>query len=195
MTKQIHDRFTYQGSRGEALALNNAIPFSPTRKYGVKPGTWSTSNYRGFFCEYELGEVFLLKNLIIFTESRQYPELNGVPAQKIPDFEEFLKQINEKGKKPKDYMDVFPMQYTGLNLEIEFSGKILIGLDPKESKSGKIRYRQVSELSYDSGILTNTADITALYRLSFSGEPPDCWWAQEEYRYYHLINYSLMEMN
>ena len=198
MTMQMMDSFSYRGERAEAIAISRRFSFSPANNFGIAAASWATSNYRGFWCDSSIDESFVINNLYLFSKDHLYPPINGRDAEEIPEFRHMLDDINKKARIPKQYRDGLPMQYIGIDYDYEYSGRIVLGVDPKRSKSGRERYRKVMELTFDTGIVLETADITEIWR--FVAERQDkgslsYWWEQEENDYFHLINYSFMGVN
>ena len=99
--------------------------------------------------------------------------INGKNAEKIPEFVRLLEQKNRKAKGERRYIDGFPMQYKGIDYLYEYSGRVVLGINPAQSKFGQERYREVYELLFDKGVhfsqnqpgqaLTGGFDIGAIY--------------------------------
>ncbi len=195
MTMQIRDSFSYHGERAEAIAISKRFHFTPTGAFGIKTSSWATSNYRGFWCDYIIDDSLIIKNLYLFSENHAYPPINGKSAVELPEFSNMLEDINRKTRAPRQYCEGFPMQYLGINYAVDYTGMIVLGVDPKPNKRGDKRYRQVLELTFEEGILLDTADITQTWRKAISPDNTDVaehWWEKEEYSYFMLINYSFM---
>lgn len=198
MTMQMMDSFSYRGERAEAIAISRRISFSTANNLGIATASWATSNYRGFWCDYSIDESLVINNLYLFSKDHLYPPINGRNAEEIPEFHHMLNDINEKAHIPKQYQDGFPMQYIGIDYDYEYSGRIVLGVDPKRSKSGRERYRKVIELVFDKGVVLETTDITEIWRKEDEQNDKDLisyWWDQEENGYFYLINYSFMGVN
>ena len=51
MTMQMPDKFIYCGEEVELLSANPKIAFTPLL-FGIEASGWTTSNHRGFWCDY-----------------------------------------------------------------------------------------------------------------------------------------------
>ena len=192
---QISDTFTYKGEQANAIALNRRLPFSPASNFGIATAAWATSNYRGFWCDYSIDETLKVKNLYLFSRDHSYPSINGQAAEKIPEFVKLILRINAEARTPWCYDDGFPMRYMDINCDVEYSGRIAIGVKPSSSKSGKRSYKRVYDLLFDSGILIEFTDITDIWKSADScagSNPGTCWWMERENDYYYLLNYRFM---
>lgn len=90
------------------------------------------------------------------------------------------------------------MQYIGIDYDYEYSGRIVLGINPKRNKSGRERYRKVIELVFDAGIVLETADITEIWRQvdeRIDKGRISLRWEQEDNNYFYLINYRFMGLN
>ena len=195
MTMQRMDSFSYLGERAEAIAISRRFSFSPANNFGIAAASWATSNYRGFWCNYSVDESLVINNLYLFSKDHLYPPINGKDAEEIPEFRHILDDINKKARIPKQYRDSFPMQYIGIDYEYEYSGRIVLGLNPKRNKSGLERYRKVIELVFENGMVLEATDITEHWRSSEErqGEATaSYWWEQKDNDYFYLINFSFM---
>ena len=191
MTMQMTDTFFYQGEKAEAIAISHRFSFSPANAFGIETASWSTSTYRGFWCDYSIDESFVIQNLYLYSKNQFYPSINGQGAEKIPDFVALLDEINRKARVPKKYGDGFPMQYIGINYDYEYSGRIVLGIDPEQNKAGRKKYRKVIELLLDMGIVEEETDITEIWQ-TVDGRQTEkvmnYWWERQSNNYYILIN-------
>lgn len=195
MTMQMMDNFIYRGKRAEAIAISRRFTFTPAYNFGINTVAWSTENYRGFRCDYVLDELFTVRNIYLFSKNRNYPVINGQNPKEIPEFIKTFESINISSKEKKKYIDVFPMQYKNIDYVYEYTGKILLGIEPSANKLGQDRYQKVYELEYKNGLLDSQVDITKQWKdvcLKESGEPEEYWWESESTNYFHLINYTFM---
>lgn len=197
MTMQMLDSFLYKGKRAEAIAISHRVAFTPEKHFGLATVAWGTSNYRGFWCDFDIEEKFVLSNLYLFSKTHDYPAINGKKAENIPEFVRILEQINSKAKEERRYTDGFPMQYRGIDYIYEYSGRIVFGIEPVQNKSGKERYQEVRELLFDKGALIDEEDITAPWNAvceKQEGQPEDYWWEAKDNNYFDLMNYAFMGM-
>lgn len=198
MTMQKLDTFMYRGVPAEAIAISRKFLFSPSYNFDIETTSWTTSNYRGFWCDYAIDEALVVKNLYLFSKNHQYPTINGKVAEEIPDFVGLLTELNKKARKPMLYHEGFPMQYMGINYECDYTGNIVLGVDPSQNKAGQRCYRKVYDLAFEVGILIESTDITEKWRLSINQKNKEAskyWWEDENHNYYYLINYGLMGVN
>ncbi len=191
MTIQMQDLFVYRGCEAHALAISKRFDFSPSRDFGIELWlSWSTANHRGFWCEYELGDEFLLRSLCLVSKDDAYPPLRGVQAEPVPIYLELFEKYIKQKSADQRYRGL-PMQYPGLNYPIGYTGLILIGTG---METGSRRsYRQVLELSFEQGLLMETTDRTEMWEetQSETGESTiKPWWTEREHDYYYLINYG-----
>ncbi len=195
MTMQMLDSFSYRGKRADAIAISRRFSFMPASSFGIVTAAWITSNYRGFWCNFDIDEMLVLSNLYLFSKTHEYPAINGKKAEEIPEFVRILEQINSKAKEKRNYTDGFPMQYRSIDYIYEYSGRIVIGIETEQNKSGKERYREVYELLFETGILLEEADITSTWKAVYekqNGQPEEYWWESEDNNYFNLMNYAFM---
>ena len=83
------------------------------------------------------------------------------------------------------------MQYIGINYDYEYSGRIVLGIDPEQNKAGRKKYRKVIELLLDMGIVEEETDITEIWQ-TVDGRQTEkvmnYWWERQSNNYYILIN-------
>ena len=195
MTMQMLDSFSYRGMHAEAIAISRRFSFTPANNLGILTVAWGTANYRGFWCDFDIDELFVLSNLYLFSKTREYPVINGKNAEKIPEFVRLLEQKNRKAKGERRYIDGFPMQYKGIDYLYEYSGRVVLGINPAQSKFGQERYREVYELLFDKGVLINESDITESWKAvceKQKGQPEEYWWEATDNNYFDLMNYAFM---
>ena len=196
MTMQMRDTFSYKGVQAEAIAISQKFSFTPAKSLGVTVGSWSTANYRGFWCDYSIDDILVIHNLYLFSEDHAYPILNEKKAEEIPIYRHLLDDIKRNPRhKTKQYQDGFPMQYSDIDYYSDYTGRVVLGIDPVQNKPEQERYRSVIELVLDSGIVMETTDITDLWKAA-KGRSDDSstsyWWEHKENSYSYLINYGLM---
>ena len=184
---QMLDVFTFQGERVEAIAISQRFDFSPKRNFGIETEPWMTANYRGFICEYSLDEAFTVQNLFLFSRNQYYPPVMGIEAELDPVYETIYESVGKSGLGPR--------QYNGINYNTGYSGAIVIGVEPVRKRREPEQYRQVLELRYRCGFLSETRDITELWREA-RREDGKCdaeyWWMEEKNNYFYLINFAFM---
>lgn len=191
MTMQMTDSFIYKREPAEAIAISRRFSFTPFNTFGIETAPWATSNYRGFRCDYDIDESLVIKNLYLFSKNHSYPLINGNKAEEIPEYTSILSEINKKARVPKRYLDGFPMQYMGINYEYEYSGKIVLCVNPKRGVPAGERYLKVVELCFVDGILTESSEITDLWRSANEQKEKKStryWWEEKENSYAYLVN-------
>ena len=116
MTAQIGDSFKLDDSNYTMVAISEALNFDPG-KYGIVPESICTACWRGFWCVYNINDKgIFLDNLYVNSQDDYYPEIEGVKA------------ITEKeGDGRQSFLGHH--LYKGLNIKIDYSGKILVGKD------------------------------------------------------------------
>lgn len=195
MTMQMTDSFIYKREPAEAIAISRRFSFTPFNTFGIETAPWATSNYRGFRCDYDIDASLVIKNLYLFSKNHSYPLINGQKAEEIPEYTSILSEINKKTRAPKRYRDGFPMQYIGINYAYKYSGNIVLGLNPESGMSRCERYLKVVELCFADGILTESSEITDLWRSANEQKEKDStryWWEEKENDYVYLINLGFM---
>lgn len=153
MTAQIGDKIRNSYNKFDILALSTPIDFSP-EEFGIIPGVLSTACWRGFWCEYDIGDSqFLLKTLYINSKDENYPPINGV----YPKLEPY------PGAQMLYYMGHHI--YKDINIPIKYTGKIIavnnfiqdyIGVDRIRS------FKEVVEWTFVEGCLESTIDLSSV---------------------------------
>jgi len=195
MTLQHTDTFAYQGKPANVIAISEDFTFSPYNDFGIETGFWSTSNRRGFWCDYSIDGSLMVQNLYLFSHDKNYPFIMGQQAEKIPMYVELLDTINGRTGEKYQYINGFPMQYIDINYDVDYLGKIVLGTGATKDKQGQRAYKQVLELSFEDGIIVRTKDITEAWRYYAKNEKKNVdkhWWTDEKRDYYYLINYHFM---
>ncbi|MBE6679053.1 MAG: hypothetical protein E7598_00865 [Ruminococcaceae bacterium] len=114
MTAQIGDRFKFDKSEFTMVAISEPLSFDPS-KYGITPESVSTACWRGFWCVYNITDKgIFLEDLYINSKDDYYPEIEGVK----PFFEE---------DRNKRFAYMGHHLYKGLNIKLDYTGKILVG--------------------------------------------------------------------
>ena len=184
---QMLDVFTFQGERVEAIAISQRFDFSPKRNFGIETEPWMTANSRGFWCDYSIDKAFLVQNLYLFSRDRIYPPIRKIQAEPIPEYEEVAKSVGKSGFGPR--------QYIGINYNTGYSGAIVIGVEPVRKRREPEQYCRVLELRYRCGFLSETKDITDLWREARQEDgksDAEYWWMKKTNNYFYLINFAFM---
>lgn len=156
MTAQISDQFIIKEKEYTLVAISAPIGFDP-RMYGIVPKPICSACWRGYWCIYEMFEKGLfLKDLYISSENNNYPPVNGVsPCSKSKD-------------RAAAVAELFHPKYKNINMPIDFTGKILVGNDfindyyINMGYQRSLGYKNLKELIFDNGILTDTIDHSDL---------------------------------
>ncbi|MGL4336057.1 MAG: hypothetical protein ACRCST_04115 [Turicibacter sp.] len=142
MTAQIEDSIKFLYKKYDIVAIQKSWPFHP-EDIDMLPVGCSSDCWRGFVCEYAVTTKGLkLKNLYINVEE-DYKPINGVEA--VPS-------------------NMGMMVYKNLNLDIEYSGGIIIAADFMHEYyvhmgfQAPVSYKTVYELVFDKGQLIEKID-------------------------------------
>jgi hypothetical protein len=148
MTGQIPDLVEYNGIEYTLVGYKGKKLFSPL-DYDMKPKMSSTACRRGFVVKYSCNnDSLIVEKLEINVEEAR--EINGV-----------------KGIRIKGEPYGFQYCYENLNLEIPFSGKLLIATDFIKEMYKHMGFQQamafkkVFELNFKEGKLISTKDISS----------------------------------
>lgn len=107
MTAQIEDTFLFRGEEYSLIGMTDGSLVDPL-EYNMEPEMIHTACYRGFYATYELtDEALFLRKLTINDKNDYYPPIGGV--------------------EPKN--SGCEAVYTGLNVVIDFTGKIRLAKD------------------------------------------------------------------
>jgi len=172
MTGQINDSVIFQRKNFSLAEFEGGNLFDPA-KYGLEPEAFSSACWRGFVCTYKIYRKRLkLSDLSINIPAEQYEKLFKV--LKI-DFD------------PNAHEGELDYQLSSLSVDIEFSGKMLIGRDFAHEFyvhmgfQSAFAYGHVWSLEFDKGHLKKADDISLEmedYRRSYfqkreRGEEPE----------------------
>ena len=169
--------------QAKAFAFSDKIDFSPWKAFSLETVRWSTANHRGFWCDYKIEEKLIIINLHLVTKDLVYPPLMNVLAEEDPIYKEIRDRFGRNIP--------FPMQYSNIDYEVDYTGKMVLGIDFDRSQDD--RYKQVLELGFEHGILMDTIDITTIRKASKKKDiiaPDDIWWMKEKNDYYYRLNYG-----
>jgi hypothetical protein len=146
VTAQIPDTVTFNGERFAVTAVEGTGLFDPAR-VGMHPEAISTACYRGYVCDYEVVDARLVLRHLEVGIGDDPPEIRGVsPSRK----------------------ELGAWHYDGLNLTLDFTGRILIGKgDPSERPYLHMGFlpawffAEVWDLTFDVGHLVGAFDRSA----------------------------------
>jgi hypothetical protein len=165
-TAQISSKYTFGDETYSIVALSSPIGFNPVN-YGILPMWLHSACWAGYWCEYDISEDgIILTNLFINSVDGHYPEINGVSVRKEP---------------IEDGHHV----YEGINLPLEYTGRIVAGTDflPEYYiHMGYQRawaYEKLVEFVFEKGKLVETIDhslVAAQMREEI--KDPDGFWEQ-----------------
>ena len=145
MTAQIPDSIVYCGKKYTYIKSSNDFGFNP-EDFGVKPMSFITSNWRGFFCDYlvDCNEGMLyLEKLTISGGSKKLTALLG-----------------RYRTGSSNYGNV----YDGIKIKMKYTGKLLLGREfiNKYYVHGGFQesfaYKKVIELIFSEGKMIEAID-------------------------------------
>jgi hypothetical protein len=140
MTQQIEDTVRFRDEEWALAEVEGELDFSP-EEHGLSPTTPHTACWRGYTCEYEVGERLTLARLHV--HQKEQPELFGVKPRRVRE-------------------DYATWNVYALERPIDFSGAILLGRGHtgEQLTPGAYCYDRVLELVLESGRLMRDADVT-----------------------------------
>lgn len=151
MTAQIGDSFSFDGKDYSIVAMSEYIHFDP-REYGITPEAACTACWAGYWCKYNItSDGIYLEDLYINSKDDYYPEINGI------------KPVSEKDT-GAEFCYMGHHLYKGLNIKMNYSGKLLVGKDFLHEyyiHMGYQRawaYKTLVEFIFENGIMIETND-------------------------------------
>lgn len=129
MTAQISDKYRYEDKVYSVVAMSNPIGFDP-KDYGLEPQASCSACWRGYWCEYAIknGRI-VLEKLLIYNAEDNYPEFNGVSALPLEYEDAECWTFGEDKPKIKSFPINFGHRTYETNMEINYTGKIVLGDD------------------------------------------------------------------
>ena len=149
MTTQFSDRVEYRDQSWVLAWANGAGLFSP-HQHGIEPAASCSACWHGYVCVYRVADRQLLLDRLALNLDGPPPVLFGVRPD--PD----------RSKVP-----LFSAMYHDLGHPVHFSGGLLLGRErpdwprPLLGMHPAWRYREVHELVFAGGELTETTDCSA----------------------------------
>jgi flavorubredoxin len=161
MTEQIPDSFEYDGRNYSIVDVNGDGLFNPFQ-YGMEPISWCTVCWSGYLCTYKIQHKMLYLNTfeVCLTEP-SFDKTEEVKKVYAPNIEGYI-PIDTSNSKDT----YFEYLYKNINLPIDFTGNFLIGDDSIDDSwdwefdHPMYRYRNVLELTFQSGVLMLREDIS-----------------------------------
>ena len=157
MTAQVPDVIEYRGKQYSIAGVSGEGLFDPS-EHGMKPLPSNSANWRGFACEYVVfGNTLLLDRLCVDLESPGR-ELFGVSPET-----KFFDSVPEAAR--ANYASCVSV-YEGLNHKVTYTGGLLLGEDFIDELYVHMgfhpawKFREVHELVFDRGTLTQEADLS-----------------------------------
>ena len=154
MTAQIGDRYKFENNEYTIVDMSAAIDFHPS-EYGIFPVPACTACWSGFWCVYIIKEDgIFLEDLYVHSGNDQYPAINGV----LPE--------QQEGNEAFTYMG--HRRYAGLNIQISYTGKILVGDDFLQEYYIHMGYqrpwafKKLVELVFKDGKLVESKDRSSV---------------------------------
>ena len=156
MTGQIPDHFIYNDKEYSLVGLEGDELFFP-QDYGMETKSPHTACWRGYVITYGLlDNKLVVKNADIFTDKPK--AINNV--------------------KPKSEDNSFKQFYQDVNLELKFTGSIIIACDFIQERyvhmgfQSPSSFRDVHELTFKDGILVEAKDISEDMETRRNAGPP-----------------------
>ncbi|TFF84944.1 hypothetical protein EU523_00835 [Candidatus Heimdallarchaeota archaeon] len=155
MTGQIPDEFIFKGESYSIAGIKGPTLFNP-RDYDISPQSASTACWRGFVAYYAVLEDRLIIDTL-FIKCKEPKEINGIE----PKDETSFSPEDEEYAYIKHF---FSYCYPKINLELDFTGSILIGKDFIDEMyvhmgfQRPITFRTVYELTFENGQLIKTVN-------------------------------------
>lgn len=162
MTVQIGDIYKYQERKYTIIESSPDMLFNP-ENFGLEPHFRTTACWRGHWCEYEMsGDMLLLKNLYIFNRDGNYPPLNGIEVSPMQSEEYECHGCRKKRKSITISPYLGHCVYSGVNMPIPYTGKILLGDEFVQGIHIPVgwAYKKLIELVFDKGILLECNDLS-----------------------------------
>lgn len=171
MTAQIGDVYKYREKEYTIVDMTNPLNFHP-KDYGLTPNNCCTACWKGFWCDYNLdGDVLTLENLYMYNDEENYPPINGVEVSP-PTFIEAKGYSGKSNKLQTFKMPAFMGHrlYPNVNLEIPYTGHILVGNDFISEYYIHMGYQQgwgyrhLLEFVFEEGLLVDCIDHSHIAR-------------------------------
>ncbi|MGI6736493.1 MAG: hypothetical protein ACOX41_04170 [Anaerovoracaceae bacterium] len=155
MAAQITDDFIYEDKEYAIAASTGSLGFRP-RDAGLHPVPLQHNVRRGYWCLYTVnGERLQLRDLFVHDSGGEYPPINGREAAPPPQLRDdpamFFRQMGYH-------------HYADLQLDLPYSGSILLGADFLHSyyhfrrPAAAWGYQTLLELTFADGRLTLAED-------------------------------------
>ncbi len=165
MTRQIHDRFLWNGESYCVVTFRGDSFYKPA-DFGLNVKGIMTACYKGYnACYYTKDKLLYVDTWIIYaTEDCRYPEINGVkPETGWGDDWKFL----SKEPKIKKVMDR-GATYKNLGIRMKITADIIIGKGLLGGRQGLHflapgDYETTYELSFAEGVLVDAKDTSGTY--------------------------------
>lgn len=165
MTAQIGDIYKHKNKEYSIVAMSAPINFKP-QDFGLEPQARGTACWKGYWCEYHITDgKLLLKKLFMYNGEGKYPLLNGVGVVEQTYHEGIsITSGDTKSRKVMLEDNMGHRMYKNVNLQIKYSGKILVGDDFIRDYYIHIGYQRawayktLIEFVFEDGNLIETID-------------------------------------
>lgn len=144
MSRQLTDPFIWRKQAWVFLGADDSGPLFDPKQYGLSPDAPATCCWKGFVVGFSVREGRLyLDELSVYCKNGIYPPINRTEAG------------------PPD--DLRMRTYRNLNMELSYSGRIVVGKQRKpclfgRAFSGPRAYGRISELTFENGKLVDYED-------------------------------------
>ncbi len=154
MTAQIGDTFKYESYEYRIVAISEPLQFRP-QDYGIQPKGVCSACWKGYWCEYNISEKgIILENFYVNSYNDYYPEVNGVQPL--------------RGQENQYFHYMGHHCYKGINIKINYTGKIVVGKDFLSDYYIHMGYQRawayetLKELVFEEGALVEVIDHSAM---------------------------------
>lgn len=148
MSEQIKDPFIWNNNKYIFIGAEDIYALFNPEKYGLNPTAPHTACWKGFVLHFLLkNNKLYLSKLQVYCEDDNYPTINNVNAIK-EDSEFFI--------------------YDNLNLELKYTGTVVIGTEllpffRRKAFTGPHCFLNTYDLHFSDGVLTSYEDSTEKY--------------------------------
>lgn len=154
MTAQFHDTVVVNGISWQLVGVDGGPLFEPG-EYRIKPGPVSTACYRGHISSYEIGADHRLRLVALLLSGAAM-----VNERPLSEDEEVLGAIAHPTSHRNEYV------LEPLTLDVEFSGRLLLGREWISSKGANMGFQpgwtfsEVIDMAFERGRQISRTDVS-----------------------------------